>query len=219
MRPSSPRSPTRRRKGRSIVVLAKEKYGIRGRDMGELNAKFIPFSAQTRMSGVEFGGTSIRKGAVDAILGHLNGGAAAPAARAARGRACKPAVSTDAARELQAIADAHRQVRRHAAGRGARRQAARRHPSQGHRQGRHPRALRGAAAHGHPHHHDHRRQPDDGGRHRGGGRRRRLPRPGDAGGQAAGSSATSRPRASWWPCAATAPTMRPRSRRPMSASP
>src|SRR6188472_3296685 len=54
--------------GRSIVVLAKEKYGIRGRDMGELNAKFIPFSAQTRMSGVEFGTTSIRKGAVDAIL-------------------------------------------------------------------------------------------------------------------------------------------------------
>ena len=51
--------------GRSIVVLAKEKYAIRGRDMKELNAKFIPFSAQTRMSGVEFGGTSIRKGAVD----------------------------------------------------------------------------------------------------------------------------------------------------------
>ena len=41
--------------GRSIVVLAKDKYGIRGREMGELNAKFIPFSAQTRMSGVEFG--------------------------------------------------------------------------------------------------------------------------------------------------------------------
>ena len=65
--------------GRSIVVLAKEKYGIRGRDMSELNAKFIPFSAQTRMSGVEFGGTSIRKGAVDAILDYLNGAAAAPA--------------------------------------------------------------------------------------------------------------------------------------------
>src|SRR5213082_2226163 len=48
--------------GRSIVVLAKEKYGIRGRDMGELNARFVPFSAQTRMSGGEFGTTSIRKG-------------------------------------------------------------------------------------------------------------------------------------------------------------
>src|SRR5262247_2772652 len=41
--------------GRSIVVLAKEKYAIRGREVSELNAKFIPFSAQTRMSGVEFG--------------------------------------------------------------------------------------------------------------------------------------------------------------------
>ena len=59
--------------GRSIVVLAKEKYAIRARDMSELNAKFIPFSAQTRMSGVEFGATSIRKGAVDSILSFLNG--------------------------------------------------------------------------------------------------------------------------------------------------
>jgi K+-transporting ATPase ATPase B chain len=91
--------------GRSIVVLAKEKYGIRGRDMGELNARFIPFSAQTRMSGVEFGGTSIRKGAVDAILNHLNGGSPAPAARSATAQALKPAVSADAAQEVRAIAD------------------------------------------------------------------------------------------------------------------
>jgi K+-transporting ATPase ATPase B chain len=54
--------------GRSIVVLAKEKYGIRGREMGELHARFIPFSAQTRMSGVDMDGASIRKGAVDAVL-------------------------------------------------------------------------------------------------------------------------------------------------------
>src|SRR5271157_1449112 len=54
--------------GRSIVVLAKEKYGIRGRDMAELAATFIPFTAQTRMSGVDAGGSSVRKGAVDAIL-------------------------------------------------------------------------------------------------------------------------------------------------------
>jgi K+-transporting ATPase ATPase B chain len=54
--------------GRSIVVLAKEKYGIRGRDMAPMNAKFIPFSAQTRISGVDVAGSSIRKGAVDAIL-------------------------------------------------------------------------------------------------------------------------------------------------------
>jgi K+-transporting ATPase ATPase B chain len=58
--------------GRSIVVLAKEKYGMRGRDMAEHNARFIPFSAQTRMSGVELDGASIRKGAVDSMLAHLN---------------------------------------------------------------------------------------------------------------------------------------------------
>ena len=91
--------------GRSIVVLAKEKYGIRGRDMKELNAKFIPFSAQTRMSGVEFGGTSIRKGAVDAILSFVNGGAPT-ASRAAVAVALKPGVSADTAREIQAMAEA-----------------------------------------------------------------------------------------------------------------
>ena len=42
--------------GRSIVVLAKEKYGLRGRDMAPLNARFIPFSAQTRMSGIDVEG-------------------------------------------------------------------------------------------------------------------------------------------------------------------
>jgi len=54
--------------GRSIVVLAKEKYGIRGREMGELHARFVLFSAQTRMSGVDMDGARIRKGAVDAML-------------------------------------------------------------------------------------------------------------------------------------------------------
>ena len=58
--------------GRSIVVLAKEKYGIRGRDMAELGATFIPFTAQTRMSGVDAGGSSVRKGAVDAILNYVS---------------------------------------------------------------------------------------------------------------------------------------------------
>jgi potassium-transporting ATPase ATP-binding subunit len=56
--------------GRSIVVLAKEKYDIRARDMASLNARFIPFSAQTRISGVDSDGMVIRKGAVDAILAH-----------------------------------------------------------------------------------------------------------------------------------------------------
>jgi K+-transporting ATPase ATPase B chain len=56
--------------GRSIVVLAKEKYGIRGREMAPLNAQFVPFTAQTRMSGVDIEGHSIRKGAIDAILAY-----------------------------------------------------------------------------------------------------------------------------------------------------
>jgi K+-transporting ATPase ATPase B chain len=90
--------------GRSIVVLAKEKYGMRGRDMAELNARFIPFSAQTRMSGVDFEGTSVRKGAVDAILGHLNI-SGVPAGRTSPVRAVQPAATTEAGREVQAIAD------------------------------------------------------------------------------------------------------------------
>jgi K+-transporting ATPase ATPase B chain len=53
--------------GRSIVILAKEKYGIRQRGVHELNAHFIPFTAQTRMSGVNFDHREIRKGAVDAV--------------------------------------------------------------------------------------------------------------------------------------------------------
>ena len=62
--------------GRSIVVLAKEKYGIHGRELAEMKANFIPFSAQTRMSGVEITNSWVRKGAVDAILNYLNGGPA-----------------------------------------------------------------------------------------------------------------------------------------------
>jgi K+-transporting ATPase ATPase B chain len=57
--------------GRSIVVLAKELYNLRGRELGKLNAEFIPFSAVTRMSGIEVDGRSIRKGAVDAIANYL----------------------------------------------------------------------------------------------------------------------------------------------------
>jgi K+-transporting ATPase ATPase B chain len=62
--------------GRSIVVLAKEKYGLRGRDLAGTQAQFVPFSAQTRMSGVNLDGRVIRKGAVDAIQKYLteNGG-------------------------------------------------------------------------------------------------------------------------------------------------
>ncbi len=54
--------------GRSVVVLAKEKYGLRGRHIPEHEATFIPFSAYTRMSGVDFEGRQLRKGATDAIV-------------------------------------------------------------------------------------------------------------------------------------------------------
>jgi potassium-transporting ATPase ATP-binding subunit len=53
--------------GRSIVVLAKERYGLRGRDVHQLGATFVPFSAHTRMSGVDLDGRAIRKGAADAV--------------------------------------------------------------------------------------------------------------------------------------------------------
>jgi K+-transporting ATPase ATPase B chain len=57
--------------GRSIVVLAKEKYNLRGRDLTGMHAEFVPFSAQTRMSGVNLPGTMIRKGSADAIARFL----------------------------------------------------------------------------------------------------------------------------------------------------
>jgi K+-transporting ATPase ATPase B chain len=65
--------------GRSIVVLAKQKYGIRGRELAAHEATFIPFTAQTRMSGVDLDGRQIRKGAADAIERYLvHQGAALP---------------------------------------------------------------------------------------------------------------------------------------------
>lgn len=57
--------------GRSIMVLAKQKFGLRERDIHSLNAHFVHFSAQTRMSGVDLQGSQIRKGAVDAIRKHI----------------------------------------------------------------------------------------------------------------------------------------------------
>ncbi|HEX3441280.1 MAG TPA: potassium-transporting ATPase subunit KdpB [Pseudolabrys sp.] len=78
--------------GRSIVVLAKEKYGIRGREVAEIGARFIPFTAQSRMSGVEIDGSWVRKGAVDSILAFLKTSSA-------------NAVSADAAREITAISE------------------------------------------------------------------------------------------------------------------
>ena len=71
--------------GRSIVVLAKDLYNLRGRELGDVHATFIPFSATTRMSGIEMDGRSIRKGAVDAIAQYLeqHGSPMPPAVRTA----------------------------------------------------------------------------------------------------------------------------------------
>src|ERR1700685_1650108 len=90
--------------GRSIVVLAKEKYSIRGRELGELRANFIPFSASTRMSGVEVGSSWVRKGAVEAILNYLGTSTTSPAAGCTvQGR--RPIVSAEMVGEITAIAE------------------------------------------------------------------------------------------------------------------
>ena len=57
--------------GRSIVILAKEEFGIRGRNLNEKDVKFIPFTAKTRMSGVDYDGDEIRKGAADSIKDYI----------------------------------------------------------------------------------------------------------------------------------------------------
>jgi len=90
--------------GRSIVVLAKEKYGIRGRDLVEMRATFIPFTAQSRMSGVMVGSSWVRKGAVEAVINYLNTPTAAVMPTGAV-RSLHPVVSTDAVREIQLIAE------------------------------------------------------------------------------------------------------------------
>jgi K+-transporting ATPase ATPase B chain len=91
--------------GRSIVVLAKEKYGLRGREIGTHNATFVPFTAQTRLSGIDIDGSSVRKGAVDAVLGYVrtaNGFAAASADPAA---AAIEVVGADTARAFLNLAE------------------------------------------------------------------------------------------------------------------
>jgi len=69
--------------GRSIVVLAKERFGLRARDLASAGANFIPFSARTRISGVDVDGRQIRKGAADVVLRHVEeqGGRVDPAVR------------------------------------------------------------------------------------------------------------------------------------------
>lgn len=57
--------------GRSIVILAKERFGIRGRDLSKLGATFVEFTAKTRMSGIDYQGNAIRKGAADAVKAYV----------------------------------------------------------------------------------------------------------------------------------------------------
>ena len=169
--------------GRSIVVLAKQKFNLRGRDLAELHAEFVPFTAQTRMSGIEGPGISIRKG-----RGRLNhcahsgrsGDSKCPLRRRC-GQQGSPSGNTRDDPRAAGNGRRHRQVRGHAAGGRQGRTAARRHPPERYRQRRHSRALRRAQAHGHPHRHDHRRQPYDRRCDRRGSRRRRFPGAGDPG--------------------------------------
>ena len=87
--------------GRSIVVLAKEKYGIRGRELSELRGRSIPFTAQSRMSGMEVGSSWVRKGAVNSIVSYLKG-----LQLAGPGTAGHPvSLRAEAWREIEAISD------------------------------------------------------------------------------------------------------------------
>ena len=163
--------------GRSVVVLAKSRYGLRERHTGELtHATWVAFTAQTRMSGVDLTAIDgqparqVRKGAAGSVTAWVRDDGGTVAARTERHRR------------------RHQRRRRHAAGRGrtGRRRRTERaggHPPQGHRQAGHVRAVRRVAADGHPHGDDHRRQPPyrkgDCRRGRGG----RLPRRGQARGQ------------------------------------
>jgi potassium-transporting ATPase ATP-binding subunit len=95
--------------GRSIVVLAKEKYRIRGRELADKAAAFVPFSAQTRMSGINLDGREIRKGAADAIVKYVasNGGAVASELQSVVDRVARsggtPLVVAERARALGVI--------------------------------------------------------------------------------------------------------------------
>ncbi len=98
--------------GRSIVVLAKEKLGIRARELGEHEAAFVPFTAQTRMSGVDLDGVRLRKGAGDAIERWIaaEGGTVPPQLRAELDRIARDGGTPLAvARDNQALGVVHLQ--------------------------------------------------------------------------------------------------------------
>ncbi len=126
--------------GRSIVVLAKERFDIREREL-EADHVFVPFTAQTRMSGLDVDHRQIRKGAADSVKRWVR--------RAGRHRSRRP----------RRARGAHLPRRIHPAG-GCRRSGhPRRHRAQGRGEAGHPRQVRRDAPDGHPHRDDHRRQP------------------------------------------------------------
>ena len=130
--------------GRSIVVLAKEKYGLRGREVAEHEANFIPFSAYTRMSGVDIDGRHAAQGR-DRSHRQLREGARRQ--RAARSPKRSPTASrATAARRWRWPTAPERSGR---------------HPSERHREGRNEGAHRSAAGHGNSLRDDHRRQSAD----------------------------------------------------------
>ena len=180
--PSSPAWPTRPPRAAASWSWPRSGIGLRERDIHALGAKFIPFTAQTRMSGVDLDGREIRKGAVDAIEALVQGaGRRAPRDAARRGRA-------------------HRPQRRHAAGRGRGRARCSGviHLKDIVKGGIKER-FAGPARDGHPHGHDHRRQPAHRRRHRRRGRGRRLPGPGHPRGQAGADPGRPGRAAGWWP--------------------
>ena len=129
MRPSSPAWRTRRRRAARSSCWPRRSTACAASRWPSCNAQFIPFTAQTRMSGIDIDGASIRKGAVDAIVEH-----ARRTARADR----RPTSSSRSPSNIAKQGGTPLAVSRDG-------QRAGRRPSQGHRQGRHPRALRRAA--------------------------------------------------------------------------
>ena len=123
--------------GRSIVVLAKERFNIRERELEGEHA-FVPFTAQTRMSGLDIGARQIRKGAADSVKRWVSEqGGTVPA-------------------DLDGIVERRLACRFHALGRGRRAEHPRGHRAEGRGQAGDPREVRRDAPDGHPHRHDHR---------------------------------------------------------------
>ena len=151
--------------GRSIVVMAKQ-YGIREHELAPHGAEFVPFTAQTRMSGVDYNGTRLRKGAGDAILRWVadEGGQPPPELQpAVDGLARQGSTPLAVARDSQVLGVIElRDVIKDG----------------------HARTLRAAAADGDPHRHGHGRQPPHRRQDRRGVGRRRLPLRGHPRGQA-----------------------------------